>query len=333
MQKRLLFSWLFILLSFTGFAQTVAELRETARTFMQQGDFGNAILVLNRAQALEPANLLVSKELALAYYYNNDHPRALDAVKKVTDSDDADDASFQILANIYKAQGNSKEAEKVYRRGLKKFPNSGALYNDLGELMWNNRDFSAIEQWEKGIRVDPAFPLNYYHAARHYYLSTNKIRGLLLGEIFLNMEPFGQKAPEVKEMLLNGYKKLFSETDLTAGTSGLSDFEKTVLRNLNMHNSIAGRGLNPDALTMLRTRFLISWFEKPHEDFPYKLFEHQQHLLRLGVFNAYNQWLFGAAQNLPVFQNWITTHSGEYNDFTKLMRSTIFRMPPKQLYW
>ncbi len=330
--KVLLLALMFITFSPCAMSQDVKELQETAKTFMKQGDFPNAILVLNRAYALEPSNLSVSKELALAYYYQNDLARALTMIRPVIDSDVSDDQSFQIAGNIYRAQGNPKEADKIYRRGLKKFPSSGALYNDLGELMWSQKNFDAITQWEKGIESDPSFSRNYYNAARFYYFSTDRTWSLLYGEIFLNMEPFGAKSPEIKEILLESYKKLFSDTDILASSKQTSAFGKAFLQTMAKQSALVSHGITAEVLTMVRTRFILDWQNEHAKNFPYKLFDQHEILLRDGLFNAYNQWIFGAAQNLSAFQAWINAHPEEYSALTKFQRSTVFKMPEKQYY-
>ena len=86
-----------------------------------------------------------------------DNAKALEVIKPLLDRDDADDQCFQIAGNIYKQLEQPKECDKLYRKGIKKFPDSGALYNELGELLWAQKDFTAIKQWEKGIEVDPVF--------------------------------------------------------------------------------------------------------------------------------------------------------------------------------
>ena len=37
---------------------------------------------------------------------------------------------------VYKAIEERKECEKMYKQGLKRFPNSGVLYNEYGEMLW-----------------------------------------------------------------------------------------------------------------------------------------------------------------------------------------------------
>jgi tetratricopeptide (TPR) repeat protein len=96
-------------------AQTAAELHETARTFMRQGDYSNAILVLNRAIKLDSKSIEIAKDLGLNYYFSKDFARALEIYKPILDRPDADDQCFQIAGDIYLAMDNTKECEKVYR--------------------------------------------------------------------------------------------------------------------------------------------------------------------------------------------------------------------------
>jgi Tfp pilus assembly protein PilF len=330
--KRLQLLWVGLLAMASLRAQDATELHETARSFMRQGDFPNAILVLNRAIQKEPQSLAIAKDLAFSYSYQNDNPKALEVIKPLLDREDADDQCFQIAGNIYKGLDNPKECEKMYRKGLKKFPQSGALYNEFGELLWAQKDFSAIKQWEKGIESDPGYSLNYFNACKYYYFSTDKIWSILYGEVFLNMEPMGNRSPEIKNILLESYKKLFADADITK-IAKKNAFTTTFLQTLGNHASVISYGINPEALTMLRTRFILEWFNNGHAaKFPFKLFDLQRQLLQEGLFDAYNQWIFGAAQNLPAYQNWISAHASEAGQFGRFQKGRIFKMPTGQYY-
>ena len=151
----------------------------------------------------------MQKDLVMSYYYKSDYEKALAGVKTMLDRDDADVVTFQIAGNVYKALEEVKECDKVYKKGLKKFPNSGPLYSEYGELLWAKKDFSAIEQWEKGIQVDPAYSGNYYNAARFYFYTKDKVWSLVYGEIFVNMI-----------ILTAGYKLLISSMKFTPKPSG-----------------------------------------------------------------------------------------------------------------
>ncbi len=328
--------FLFFLLSVNvclSWAQSAKEMQETANLFMRQNDYANAILVLNRAAAIEPQNMSVQKDLSLAYNHQKQNDKALDAIKKVLDSEEADDQSFQIAGIIYKDLVQPKDAEKIYKRGIKKYPASGPLYSELGELMMAQQDFSAIKQWEKGIEVDPSYSKNYFNAAKFYYLTTDPLWSLIYGEIFINMEPFSNRTPEMKNVLLAGYKKLFSSTDLTEGIKNKNSFEYAVRETLGKQSSVATYGINTSVLTMIRTRFILDWFHSDYANkYSFQLFDYQKDLLRSGLFEAYDQWVFGSVENLSAYQTWVNTHAEDNKALLTLQKNRILKFPTGQYY-
>jgi tetratricopeptide (TPR) repeat protein len=327
-------SFLFTSVSMIAQSEDAKTLHENARTFMRQGDFNNAIIILTRALQMDKNNIEMQKDLAMSYYYKRDYGKALDEVKILMDRDDADVVAFQIAGNVYKALEEVKEADKVYRRGLKKFPASGALYSEYGELLWEKKDFSAIEQWETGIRVDPSYSGNYYNAARYYFYTKDKIWALIYGEIFVNMESLSDRGTAMKQLLLQAYKeKLFADADLMAGQEkNKNEFAKAFLECMSKQSSLANRGITTETLTMIRTRFILEWFDKYAGRFPYKLFEYQRQLIQEGIFSAYNEWLFGTVENLATYDNWTKTHDEEYKNFIAFQKTRVFKMPSGQYY-
>lgn len=299
---------------------------------MVQSDYSNAILVLNRAIQLEPQNIELSKDLAVSYYLNKNYTDAIGVIKPLLDREDADDLCYQIAGNIYKQMDEKKEAEKVYKKGLKKFPESGAMYNEVGEILWDKKDFDAIKYWESGIENDPEYAANYYNASKYYFYTTDKIWSILYGEIYLNMAPNNPNSAEVKSILLDGYKKLFSQYDISKDNKEKSKFGNAVIDIINKQSMLAANGINPESLTMIRTRFILEWFANYQEKYPNRLFEHQRQLLQEGLFDAYNQWIFGAAQNLVAYQKWITMHPSESNELNNFQKSKSFKVPKNQYY-
>lgn len=312
----------------------IKTMHENARTFMRSGDFDNAIIVLTRALQQDNKNLELQKDLVMSYYLKRDYAKALEGVKELVDRDDADVVTFQIAGNVYKALEEAKECDKLYKKGLKKFPTSGPLLSEYGEFLWATKDFSAIEYWEKGIKADPAYSGNYYNAAMYYFYTKDKVWSLIYGEIFVNMESLGERGAAMKELLLQGYKeKLFAEADLMAGEEqNKSPFAKSFLAGMSKQSSLANKGLTTEVLTMIRTRFILDWYATNATRFPFRLFDYHRQLLSEGMFNAYNQWLFGPSENLAAYDNWTRAHAEEYNGFTTFQRSRVFRMPPGQYY-
>ena len=322
---------IFLFIGIATSAQEVSPQLDIAMTFMRQGDYANAVLVLRRAHEEDPGNVSIAKNLALCYYYQEVYKKGLEIIKPFFDKDSADDQCYQIASNLYLQLDQDKEADKLLKKGLKKFPNSGTLYNDLGELQSKSKNADAIKQWESGIEHDPAFPQNYYNAARYYYLSSDKVWCLIYGEIFVNIEPNSVKSAEIKALLTESYKKLFTDLHLYNEKTE-NNFAGAFLKTMQSQSAIAAEGITTESLTMIRTRFLLDWNNKYAGTYPYHLFDFQTRLLQEGIFDAYNEWLFESSRSLPSYQNWINTHSPEFAAFDRLQKSIVFRMPAGQYY-
>jgi len=336
MMKKIFSVFLAFLFALTLVAQPddPKSLHEAAKTFMRAGELNNAIVVLVRALQKDKDNLEMQKDLVMCYYLDRNNVKALEGAKALLDRDDADVVVYQLAGNIYKALEQPKECEKVYKKGLKKFPKSGPLYSEYGELLWATKDYSAIEQWEKGIQLDPAYAGNYYNAALYYFYTKDKVWSLLYGEIFVNMESLTERGAAIKQLILKGYKeKLFAEADLMKGEEkNKSEFAKAVLQAMNKQSSLAGRGITIESLTMIRSRFILDWYATNAFKFPFKLFDFQRQLLQEGMFEAYNQWLFGPVEDLTAYDDWTKTHAEQYTAFNNFQKTRVFRMPPGQYY-
>jgi tetratricopeptide (TPR) repeat protein len=331
MKKILLLCSLFLALQTK--AQEVTQLLETAQVFVSKEDYANARLVLNRALQLESENYAIRQELAYVLYLSGDLTDAMDMIGKVMDAESADEKSFQIGGIIYKSGGLLKDCERIYKKGLKKFPSSGALHSELGEIMLLQKlPADAIRSWEEGIDKDPAYPGNYFHAAKYYYFSKNNpILSILYGEIFINSESYTVRTAELKSILLEAYKQFYAGI-VTYDDRKSNAFQRAVAETLLKQQELTVMGINTEVLTMIRTRFVLDWFTTHSKTFPHKLFEQQQLLAREGLFTAYNQWLFGVAANVVQHQYWINAHPKETAEFAAFHKNRIFRMPLGQNY-
>ena len=332
--KKILFAVICFTFSVSVVAQQddVEKLHENAKTFMRQGDYANASLILIRALQQAPENIGIARDLAYDYYLQNENDKALNVLKGFLDNDNTDEQTYQLGGTVYSALGQVKDAEKLYKKALKIYPNSGPLYNDYGEMLLAKHDPAAIKQWEKGIEMDPSYGNNYYNACKYYYYTKEKVWCLIYGEIFVNIESFTSRTAEVKDILLDGYKRLFADADLLSNFNDKKPFEIAFLTCMNKQNNVVLRGINPETLTMIRTRFILDWDKDYADKYPFKLFQLQEELLEDGLFSAYNQWIFGASQNLASYQNWTGTHSEESGAFDKLQRDRIFKIPSGQYY-
>jgi tetratricopeptide (TPR) repeat protein len=233
-----LFTLIVLVAFFSGIQaqeQTAKLLQETARTLVQKGDYDNAIVILERAKQQEPNNIEILKDLCFASYLKRDFGKAIEVGKELVEKPDADEQAFQMLGLSYKATANNKEGAKLYRVALRKFPNSGVIYNEYAELFASENEMEeAITQWEKGIEVAPAYSSNYYNATMYYARKNNWIRAALYGEIFLNLESYSKRTEEIKAQLLPVYNNLLAPDNLRQlkDAKTTSVFEKNVLEVL-----------------------------------------------------------------------------------------------------
>jgi tetratricopeptide (TPR) repeat protein len=325
---------LLTLVCLTSFAQDpdAKTLQETAKGFARQGDYANAIVVLTRALQKDPTNLEMLKDISFDYYMQHDYPKGVDIARTLTERSDADVQCYQLTGLFYKATDEATACERLYKAGIKRFPRSGVLYNEYGEMLFARQDYSCIKQWEKGIEVDPNYSSNYYNAAKYYYMTYDKFWALIYGEIFVNLESYSRRTAEIKDLLLEGYKKLFSDADLMKNQNAKSPFADAWLSVMGKLTSTITQGITAQSLTVLRTQFILNWFEKYPSNYPFRLFEYERQLLKEGLFDAYNQWIFGATENLTVFQTWTTTHNDEFTRFTNFQKGRIFKLPEGQYY-
>jgi len=337
MNKRLSTFFMACLITFSGLAQsveTVATLQARAKNFIREGDFENAALVLRQALSQSPDNLELNKDLVLVYTLKRDYTRAREKVIALCDRPDADAVCFQLAGNVFKALEEVKECEKYYKRGLKIFPNSGPLLSEYGELLWSSKDTRAIDQWEKGIEVDPGFGGNYYNAALYYYYTTEKVWGLLYAEIFVNLEGLSERGQSMRALLLKGYKeKLFADDDLARTAEKTTNpFASAFLMEMSKQVPLTAKGIDAEILSDIRARFLMSWFEGPAKKFPFKLFDAQRQWLQADLFQAYNQWLFLTPDTQIKHEQWKKDHGETWTKFEQFQQNRVFRVPTGQYY-
>jgi len=331
--KALIISF-FLIFSFSFLkAQSPADILTSSRVYSMKADIDNAILTLKNGIDKYPEDADLRHELAMAYYSAKRNQMALDVLKPLFAKDAAEEPAYQIVGLIYRSEQNNKEADKNYKAGLKKFPNSGFLYNEYGQFLESTQPGrgEGIRQWEKGIEVDPRFAGNYFQAARYYAVTNNIIWTILYGEIFVNLDSYSNRTVEIKNILYQFYKKAFAFG--FGNLNSKNEFEWAVAQTLQRQKDLAASGLNPENLSAIRTRFILDWFQSPAgQKFPFRLFERQQNFLREGMFDAYNQWLFGGAYNLAAFQNWTKTNADTYQEFTEYQRQKLFVLNTGQYY-
>ncbi len=327
----------FVVILFFGvtyiYAQNAATLAETGRKFANQKDYDNAILVFKSAIKLEPENVNYQTDLTNAYYYKGDYVNAKNLIEKLLKNDAATEQVFYLAYNIYAQFEEVKNAEKAVKAGLVKYKKSGLLYNCYGEILSSKKDATSIVQWENGIEADPNYAGNYYNASK-YYFNTNfivaKIWSIYYSEIFINLESYTTRSIEMKNIIFDSYKLIFADETFWQKKTK-NDFEIAFIENLKNQREVMMSGVTTQNLIMLRTRFILSWYSNK-TFFESTLFTKQQQLLKEGLFEEYNYWLFESIQDADAFERWTNLHKGSYYEFNRYSQNRVFKISDNEYY-
>lgn len=334
MKKSLLI--LLLLASLSAFSQSTdpGSIYNAAHELVKQGKFDNAVLLLDKGLQQYPNDITLQKELLFATYLKRDFARARSVGKQLVEQSNADVQTFQMYGLVLKAIAENKEAEKMYKRALKLYPNEGIMYSEYGSLLAEKDKLEAIKIFENGVEADANHSSNYYHLAKLYASHGEILWSILYGEIFLNLESFTQRSTEMKNILLDQYKLFYAAPSAaqTYQPAKATEFTQAVAAALKRQQPQATEGVNPEALTAIRTRFILDWYSSYADRYPFRLFEHHQQLLQEGYYEAYNQWLFGPPTNLAAYQLWQQYHPVEYNSFLSFVKGRVFKIPAGQYY-
>ncbi len=315
-----------LLFAGSSFSQDATAFHATAKKFINKGKLDSANFYLAKALELSPDNLEMLEDLLYVQYLNRDFIKAVTLSKNLAARSDAGVKTFQLVGMTYKEIAEFKEARKVYDKALLKFPNSGLLHNEYGDLFSQmSKPDEAIKMWEKGIEVDPGFISNYYFATMYYADHKNLVWSLIYGETFVNIESLTDRTREVKELLAMLYSQVSQPGFLKAKNNAFAQaVAGTIIRELPTGS------INVQNLTLMRMNFINNWKENSSK-FPFRLFEYHDQLIKEGLFDAYNQWLF-ASFDYDGYEKWKSGNKEKQAIFERFVAGRVYKLPTGQYY-
>lgn len=311
----------------SGDSPELLQIIRNAGEYLNKGEYDNALSLYKQAIRMSPDNVALRKDLTYTYLLKRDITNARTTISQVLETNAADAQVYQLAAAVEQADGKNAKAKRIINNGLSKFPNAGVLYNSKGNiLITGSRSSSpALKEWIQGIAVDPGFATNYYNAAKTLFKDENYVWSIIYAEKFVNLESQSPKTVELRKLLYDAYKKVFS----LKYSSGLPDFNAAIKQNnfskitfedafvhaINANISTVADGFNVDNISMLRTRFMIYWNNNFERRFPQSIISYQSRIMKAGHYPAYNQWLFGAAESSQSFSTWLSQFRTAYQKF------------------
>ncbi|WBO85483.1 tetratricopeptide repeat protein [Hymenobacter yonginensis] len=176
---------------------TSQELVQQGVALHDQGKYDEAVLPYKEALKQDPANITARYELAMTYNTQDRNAEAVALCKEILKQEPKPDASFySTYGNALDGLKKPKDAAKIYQEGLKRYPNDGPLYFNLGITQAKGLDqpAEAIASMQQSVRCRPE------HANSHSALATltamqgNRIAALLETLRLLQLEPTGPRA-------------------------------------------------------------------------------------------------------------------------------------------
>jgi tetratricopeptide (TPR) repeat protein len=330
------------------------------------GDYDRAIGLYEQAIKLDPSEPTYPYEIAYVRYLQKDYEYVVKNLTELIRHERATDVFYQLLGNSHDILKAPQKAIEVYEAGLKRFPKSGPLHLERGLMSMMAKDYdAAVGYWEKGIEADPRFPSNYYWAAKLYCNSSERIWGVLYGEIFMNLEMGTNRSDEISRLLYDTYRASIT----LRGESGagidfapnvsridpgkIDDFKvpfhlrfgtaMSVATGVTVAGTKEGRtadtGISIGYLHRIRSEFIPAWDQfNGNDSFPVALFDWHREMIKNKHFETYNYWLFSRgnseetdewmntnAEKVKAFADWVEEHPLEITSENYFIRTKLLR--------
>lgn len=196
-----------------------AEEDDALRQAMEASDNGRedeaveTLLLLRKAHHDDYA---INYELGYALMMKRDYEGAARTFRTLQSRKEADDLTYVMEGNALDYMGKRGDALRTYGKGLDRFPNSGRLMMEVGNIKLSDEQYEAALEWYvRGMEAEPRFPSNYFRAATLLLNSSDTEGGLAAGEAFMMLSPSGDRARTMSKMLSDAYGTLLA-TDTAA---------------------------------------------------------------------------------------------------------------------
>lgn len=313
--------------------QAAVQKCDSATKLADKGNIDQSIRLLKEAIQLDTSSIRYPSELAYSYYLKNDLISAITLLDQLAGRSGTDEKLFVFLGSLYNQSSQPQKALDTYRKGVGRFPQSAVLYASIASGLMKARSYyAALENAEKGIQADPSYADNYYLASQIYCHSTEKVWGMLYGEIYLCLDQMrdSTKSHLLSQVLyatfqgsvhINQGENMFVDfSDIATGSGAENDLVKLpyqvgVYENLMLSAAQDETILDLYTINLIRTRFLKSYFEKEiNARYPNVLLEYEAEIANAGFLDTYNTWLFQAGSTRE-FTAWLSKNGTQYVAF------------------
>jgi Tfp pilus assembly protein PilF len=311
------------------------QLGAEAVTMINNGDFDAAIKKLTEADSLDNTTIAYQFEKALAYKQKGKYYKASGILEMISINPEADERVYILWANCLDQLGKYEEAYNHLNEALKKFPNSGKIYMEIGREHYNMEERKdAVGSWETGIQTDPTVAGNYYFLSSSYFLNGNFTWASIYSEIFVNLTDNEKFIFDASQICYDIYKTAFY---VKTGDSTEIHFTKIIIQRAEEPDpksldfplafqyvmEKAAKGILPkdstsftlDNLIEVKKKFTELWFQYGLGDkYPNVLFAYHKLLLDNNYLDVYYHEIF-AWGDKEKFKEWLRNNKETYNEY------------------
>jgi tetratricopeptide (TPR) repeat protein len=161
-----------------------------------RGDYDGAIRKYEEVLAENPSNVLALYEMSYSYAAKKDYNKSIELARRGAQyKSDQLTGFYVLLGNDYDLLGQTDRAIEVYKRGIKLFPNAGALHFNLGVAYKNaGRLDEAKKSFKTSLVLNPQHPGSNLLLAAVFYGTGYRVPALLAASRFLALEQKGERA-------------------------------------------------------------------------------------------------------------------------------------------
>ena len=310
-------------------------------TLYDQGKFDEAVLRYKQALKQEPANYTARYELAMTYNALGRNTEAVDLCRQLLKDDpEPGPSAYDTYGNALDGLQKPKEAVKIYQQGIRRYPNEGSLYYNLGvtQAVSLRQLPESIASMQQAVRCRPTH-LNSLNSLWKLTLQAdNRVPALLEMLRQLQLEPEGGRAEatlgRLDELVGRGVEKtgeqavtinVSSATLKEAGKKGHPDNFGPADMLLSMSGALdyseENKDKTPTEQLIRKLESLISVLDESHpethEGFAWQYFvPYFVELKKQGYLPAlaYSVQASRAAAT-PEVQQWLAAHTATLEEF------------------
>lgn len=308
------------------------ELVQKAVTLMDNEKTQDALEILDKLHQKYPDNYTIAYERCYAMYLSGNYKLVLQEGTKLLNHADTEPQCFQMIGNALDNIGRTEQAMRTYDEGLKRFPNSGFLFLEKGNVhLSHNRFKDALICYLTGVDVQPEFASNYYRLAYLLAQKTNEwFWAGMNAEVVCNMQWNTKRQHEMSQLLYDIYSQGIELTDssftvtLTQNTKPIRDNDSTIFVPLELIYKIGVENyltenrakLTPNKdftvtqLSDIRRHALMVVDLSLPGHYRVSLLDYQRELINADLWQAYNMTLFSDFRS-ETDKQWCESETGK----------------------